>query len=299
MMTKETLLDSLLEKCLADNGLKSSKELLGQVKKIFQKAGKRIFTPELRAQLKTLGIHEEPQAVSHAEVNQVGLKAQGVASLEACANAFIAGLTPELMALRAPLRAFTVLANYPDHEHSASLKGLGRSTCRVCGYSKDALTGEYCSADLLQGLLVVGIHGRVSEIFAAGKTLEWFATLPRIVPDGDQVIRFEKMLEVIDKSKPAATVNSLRKDLSPMLGGDTYNRLYVLETLGYAGVLNTKLGESLPGKWLNRGDIKEHPAKFNEAESPSCFWKREMGFNEKQFKLLFPAVKLPKALVTT
>jgi hypothetical protein len=158
------------------------------------------------------------------------------------------------------------------------------------------LSGEYCAADTLSGLAVVGIHGRVDEAYAAAKTLDWYATLPPVEPTPEQLGRFGEVLVVVARAPATATCNSLGKELSETLGGDRDSRLYVIETLGYCGVLRTEQGESLLDGWVGRRTIQDHPHKFNEAESPACFWKREFGFNGARFRELFPGVVLPPEL---
>lgn len=290
MFDQGWLLDSLVTKCLADNQQPADPGLIKRVTTIFRKAGKRVFTPDQRAQLQGLGVQATPQPISHDEVVRAALLANRITTQASCANAFVAGLSIELAALRAPLRAFAVVAHFPDHQ-STNPKG-----CRVCGYNTGLLSGEYCAADSLSALPTSGIHGRMDDAYAAAQTLEWFATVPPVVLTPDQVGRFEEVLGVIAQAPAKATCNSLLKDLSGLLGGDKYNRLYVIETLGYCGVLNTNLGEPLLDKWVDRRTIHQHPGKFNEAESPACFWKREFGFNGARFRELFPEIALPTRL---
>lgn len=296
MLDKAQLLESLVSHCLQVNQVPQDPKTVELLKKIFIKAGKRMFTPELQAQLKELGIQSKPVAISHESVNQCALKAKDLVTLKNCANAFIAGLSSDLTALRAPLRAFAVLSHFPDHEHTGNSKGVSRSVCQVCGYSSGSLEGKYCEADNLQCLLVAGMHGRVNDAYQAAKTLEWFATLPALSPTTVQINRFNQLLQFIADSPGNGTVNSLAKDLSPFLGGDKYTRLYFLETLGYCGAFPTETGKPLLGKWINRKSIPEHPAKFNEAESPACFWSRQSGFDAAQFRKVFPSVPLPDSL---
>lgn len=290
VLNRVRLLESLAKKCLADSGVPAHPELTELVTTIFRKAGKRVFTPALQAQLRALGVQAVPLPVSHEEVVRAAVQANGITTLASCASAFVAGLAVELAALRGPLRAFAVVAHFPDHL-PANPKG-----CRICGYNTRLLSGEYCAAGTLSALPTAGIHGRVDDAYAAAQTLEWFATLPPVVPTREQVGRYEEVLDVIARAPGKATCNSLLKDLSSPLGGDKYHRLYVIETLGYCGVLHTKLGEPLLDQWVNRRTIQDHPSKFNEAESPACFWKREFGFNGARFRELFPEVVLPAAL---
>jgi hypothetical protein len=293
MLDKAQLFDSLVIKCLADNGLPAEPDRVAGVRKIFQKAGKRIFTPEHRKALSALGVRSRLETVSHAEACEAALSIQGVTNLEQCARAFVAGLSFDLAALRAPLRAFACVANFPEH---ATGNARSRATCRICGHAVGDLNASSCDADVLCGLQQAGIHGRVTEAHAAARTLAWFATLAPLTPDAAQIARFERMLDIMADAPASATCNSLAKDLSPVLGGDKDSRLFVIETLGYCGILRTTQGEPLLEKWVNRGEILEHPAKFNEAESPACFWKREFGLNAPTFHKLFPMVRLPKSL---
>lgn len=290
VLDRVRLFESLAEKCLTDHGLPVNPELVSQVVGIFRRAGKRVFTPTLQAQLRALGIQTVPRSVSHEEVVRAAVRASGTTTLVKCASAFVAGLAIDSAALRSPLRAFAVVAHFPDHTPTT------RKNCQVCGYSAKLLSGEYSSADALSGLPASGIHGRVDEAFAAAQTLDWFATLPPVVPSREQIDRFEEVLNVIAQAPARATCNSLAKGLRGPLGGDTDSRLYVLETLGYCGVLPTPQGEPLLDRWVNRDSILEHPQKFNEAESPACFWKREFGFNGARFRELFPEVALPARL---
>lgn len=290
MVDRDSIFESLAAECVTDNQLLPDPKLIESVKTIFRKSGKRVFTPALRAQLQELGIHAQPQPLSHEEVVTAATRAIGITTLARCANAFVAGLAIELAALRAPLRAFAVVAHFPDH------KALNTKSCRVCGYNSRLLCGEYCAADHLAALPASGIHGGVDDAYAAAKTLEWFANFPPILQTSEHVGRFDEVLTIIANAPGKATCNSLHKELSGTLGGDKYNRLYVIETLGYCGVLNTQIGEPLLDKWVDRSAIQEHPHKFNEAESPACFWRREFGFNGSRFRELFPNVALPSQL---
>lgn len=290
VLDRTGLFESLAKKCLVDNNVPVHPESVERVTAVFRKAGKRVFTPALRAELQALGVQAFPRAVSHAEVVRAAVRAGGLTTLARCATAFVAGLESDLAALRAPLRAFAVVAHFPDH------RPTNPKECRTCGYNAELLPGEYCAADTLSALPTCGIHGGVDEAYAAAQVLDWFSTLPPVVPTREQVGRFERVLGVIAQAPAKATCNSLHKDLSGPLGGDKYHRLYVIETLGYCGVLHTGLGEPLLDKWVDRRAIQEHPSKFNEAESPACFWKREFGFNGARFRELFPAVALPARL---
>lgn len=287
MVDHDQIRNAFVAKCLADSGFSANPSLTEKVTAVFRKAGKRGITATLQAELGALGIPTSPRLISHEEVVRVAVAAREVTTLSRCANAFVAGLAIDLIALRAPLRAYCVVAHFPDHPLATPDK------CRVCGYAGRLL---FYPGVTLSGVSACGIHGRVNDAYVAAQTLNWFATLPPITPSPSQVARFESVLDIVAKASATATCNSLRKDLSGPLGGDKDSRGYVLETLGYCGVLNTKQGEPLLDKWVNRDAIQEHPHKFNEAESPACYWKREFGFNGARFRELFPGAVLPAEL---
>lgn len=252
------------------------------------------LTPEDLAALEAAGIDLKLRVkVTHDDaVNSARQNVRAVALSDA-ANAFVVGLNPANIRWRAILRAYAITVQVPTHK--LQLKN-DESHCKVCGVPSKERVDPVSNAYFVAAM---GTCGDCEELYCAAQTLKWFSIADPPIPTTDDWKRFQQLVDVIAQSPPKSTSHAVAQLCKSVLGGDKYSRSYVMDTLGFTGVLKVAVQRGNLQKWTNWSNRAFGGHKFQEMPPPACQWRRSDGFNEAVVCELFPKVKIPEALLSS
>lgn len=243
-------------------------------------------TPNEMAYLHAQGIHPESTiSVTHAKAVARLRKAVANADLRAVADAFIVGLDPDRCVHRAALRAYSIGMNFPAHSFQAHSRANPSPVCRTCGMNE---TRDESVAYLEMLRHRDGACGFNDGPFPAAYSLEMFndSDMPR--PTSTDFERLNGLLRIIKNADPDATANSLENEIRPVLNGNRFTRRYVLETLGYCSILETKDHNGYLAKWIPWIENVRPPNQNNEMDLPTAWWRGRDGINVTALRHFFP-----------
>lgn len=212
--------------------------------------------------------------VRHDEALDRLREAIGKADRERIGAAFVASLGSQPLVYRSALRSYAVGAHMPRHNWT----GRGRSpTCEVCGMAKSI------EEDLVQveaERYLSGIAG-FTEPFRAAYDLELFDGLPQAEPVKGDKDTLQQLLKLVRAAGEKETATQLVKKTSGLIAGDQYIRSYVIETLGYCGILETPEHQGFFKGHVAFADRQARPQARIEMEPPAVWWRGKHGINEK------------------
>ena len=108
-------------------------------------------------------------------------------------------------------------------------------------------------------------------------------------PDRAEQKAFRDLLSAIRKLPKSATLSELQKCVTGLVKGDKYDRIHVLEILGYCNILGSPDYEPIRKRFMNQQQ-RPLPDHFYSRDwrFPSCFWNGEIGLNEEAVAFWFP-----------
>jgi hypothetical protein len=228
---------------------------------------------------KAVGLMFEPVHVTHEEAIEAAFRAFSTCDLSSVASAYLVGLGQNLPYLRAALPAYAVMHTYIRHDFVQN-----QSNC--CGDCAMLKTSKY-DLSFINGsrFRIGGFVSPYPPVLAL--YLDQHSKLPRLVPSSNDVMQFVNVLRVIaesdDKETPTLLAKRIRK--VPGLKLNVEQARYFLETLGYAGILDTP---------IHPGAIFKHsthlvPRKSSRSDwaYPIDFWTGADGINEKGLAFWF------------
>ncbi|MCA8986776.1 MAG: hypothetical protein KDA78_04000 [Planctomycetaceae bacterium] len=214
--------------------------------------------------------------------------------LAALARTFVAGLNPDQIRWRAPLQAYAACKNLPLHRADFD-KDMYTPPCRVCGVEARQ---EWKPIDHALMIAECGLSGRSDkesiEPFEAAMCLQWFLISDPPEPDQEDRKRLDQLIGIIVDAPSGTTGNQLTKMIAPAVGGNKYTCSYLVETLGFLGVLVNPRQRGDLQVWTNWRDRAYGTERNQEMLPPACGWRREFGLDEVVLQQLFPEVRIKK-----
>ena len=223
---------------------------------------------------------QQPVDVRHDDALDRLQLAIGKADREHIAAAFVASLDSRPLVYRSALRSFAVGLHMAQHNWT----GRDRNpSCRVCGMSKSD------KVDLVEkeaGRYLSGIAG-FTEPFSAAYDLELFDGLPRVEPVKGDIEALQRLLKLVRTADEKETATQLVRKISGLITGDQYARSYVIETLGYCGILETPEHKGFFNGHIAFADRQARPHTRVDMEPPAVWWRGKHGMNEEALAFFF------------
>jgi hypothetical protein len=203
---------------------------------------------------------------NHDELCQQLLEAFAQLDAEAVTAGFVNSLVTRHIPARLTFASAVILQNFKRHEFRAS--AYFSSGCRYCGASEHA--NEHCSDGL-----------QIGHTFISLETL----TCDQITnpPSEEAVDCLKKLFSALRSLPKTAQLGELNQSLQGIVKSNKYERMYLLEILGYAGILCPKdqLHYSSGFVTYDEANIRQpiQHAK-REWDYPVRFWTGKDGVNE-------------------
>jgi hypothetical protein len=202
-------------------------------------------------------------------------------------DAFVATLGEGERAQRPLLMAYALAAHLPAHAFADALGGH----CGVCGAKrtnalvKDAgANGTILPGDPLAALAVLDAWSGRRLGASTPADREVLAAILRLVPTLPATAGEGKLNDAIRAAR--------------LVPGNKYVRRFVIESLGYAGVLSTAEHAGLLVAWSSFRARQARPNVRVEIDPPVSFWRARDGVNRAALEAHFSrvAARLPRSL---
>ncbi|MBM3997081.1 MAG: hypothetical protein FJ303_23460 [Planctomycetes bacterium] len=224
-------------------------------------------------------------SVGHSHAVARLRKAVAAADPRAVADAFIVGLQPDHCVHRAALRAYAVGRHFPAHSFKPHTRDNPNPACTTCGMAAEIETAP-AYMELLRHR--DGACGFSDQPFYAAHALEMFAASDPPSPKREDYQRMNKLIRILRDAKPSATANEIADRIRPIVQGNKYTRTYIIETLGYCGILETPDHRGFHDGWVRWIDNVRPANRNNEMDLPAAWWRGKDGINLAALRHFFP-----------
>lgn len=224
---------------------------------------------------------------THDEICEKAVRASDEASLDAVVAAFVDSLASRNLPARSAFGSYVVLQHFAPHDFIES-RHFSAGNCAVCGLPKrckDSMSDERIARYPFQV--------RHTDIEYAAHDLATFSKRAldlsvNVTADAVDILR--QIFEVMSALPANAQLGDLHKCLQIAIKSNKNERMILLETLGYAGIL-------CPGQQQNYSDVfvtydnanLRQPANFYKREwsYPVRFWTSADGVNQSKVARYF------------
>jgi len=221
---------------------------------------------------------------THDEIVNRAVAAVKQADKSAIVRAFVGSLSTRNLPARSAFGSYMVLQMFEAHPYAKS-REFSDDECWYCSLRKSSNFAE--TSKRVRDYPFQVQHSRVNY---SCFDLETFANRKVDEPTAEDRQILRDLLDAIRALPVTAQLTELGKCLSPVLKSNKHERMILLETLGYAGILLPK-GKLHYGKQFVSYDAAEsdQPSEYFKREwaYPVRFWTGADGLNEKVVKSIF------------
>lgn len=199
-------------------------------------------------------------------------------------SAFVGSLSTKNLPARSAFGSYIVLQNFQSHPFQES-EHFQSVHCRYCG-----LKEENPNPVTDENVANYPYQVRHTNIKYALYDLETFSKRKVDSPSLKDTEILNKIFDSIRALPENAQLTELQKSVQGTFKSNKYQRMIMLETFGYAGILQPKNCKNFNNEFLSFDFINsEQPAEFfkREWEYPIRFWTGADGLNEKNVKKYF------------
>jgi hypothetical protein len=220
-------------------------------------------------------------SVHHDEAVGAAVAVAARTDVAAVAAAWVSALTTRDLAARSAFGSHVVLQHLPEHGFTPSTEFLP-STCGVCGLR-----------ETVPPPAPLTYHLRNTDITDATADLTAFAAREVPQPSDEDVARLHAMLDAIRALPPAAQLGDLHRALRGTLRSNKIERMFLLETLGFAGILCPADQRHYSDGFVTYDHANStQPAQHSKREwsYPVRWWTGADGVDDDLVKRYFPSV---------
>lgn len=204
--------------------------------------------------------------MNHDDVVRQAIEAVEAVDERAVASAWLANLSSRDLAARAAFGCYVVLQHLAEHEHTPSrFAGPQCGVCRLRSTDVTLMTADE--------LAECGFQHYPTNLDFAVPVLTGFPRRAYGPPTEDDHDRLRGMLAAIRALSPTARLGELNQALRGVLPSNKRERTWLLETLGYAGILCPP-GEAHYSAEFVPADLADtrYPEQKSDWQYPIRFW---------------------------
>ena len=221
---------------------------------------------------------------THDEIVARAVKAVARSNRTAIIRAFVASLSTRNLPARSAFGSYVVLQKLAEHPYQRT-EVFSTEECLVCG-----LLRERNLAESETRVRKYPFQIQHTAINYAAFDLETFANRHIDEPTPESIDCLGRLLDAIRALPSEAQLTQLEKSIGRAIKSNKHERMILLETLGYAGVLCPKTKKHY-GKTFVASDEanSDQPKEYFKREwaYPVRFWTGSDGVNETVVKSLF------------
>lgn len=221
--------------------------------------------------------------LGHDEVGEYVAMQVGRCDPRRVVEPFLASLTTQRLDFRPGLGAFAAARNFPVHNFTALAEG---HYCAICGLTPTLNSASRNRSNRVRFVAggVVGVKPQALAFF-----IECHLQLHPVKPTEADIALFVNLLNILRKAEPDATAkDGVLKQVTSLksLKAKKEQVKYILETLGYCGILETKQHGGMLHRYVNLGLA---PAKTHSSDwrYPVDFWTGKDGLNKEAIRFWF------------
>lgn len=222
--------------------------------------------------------------IEHDEIVNAGIEIVGDIELEEVVSAFVGSLSTKNLPARSAFGSYVVLNNLKKHMYAASEKFSGPN-CKYCGLGQT-------SKQPIDEDVVLKYPYQVQHTNLKYSVFDLMTFDSRKVdePTETDIQILLSMLDSIRSLPESAQLTDLNKSIQGKFKSNKHQRTIMLETFGYAGILNPKDQENFKDSFLSYDFINwQQPSEFFKREwaYPVRFWTGQDGINEENLNYYF------------
>jgi hypothetical protein len=221
---------------------------------------------------------------AHDEIIARAVKAVSLSDRAAIINAFVGSLSTRNLPARSAFGSYVVLQKFVAHPYLRT-KIFSTEECSVCG-----LRPHNNPAESDNRVRKYPFQVQHTAIHYAAHDLDTFSRRPVDEPTQESIDCLAGVLDAIRSLPPDAQLTQLEKSIGKAIKSNKRERMILLETLGYAGVLCPKTKKHYAKSFVAYDEAgSDQPKEFYKREwaYPVRFWTGRDGVDEKMVKSLF------------
>jgi hypothetical protein len=215
---------------------------------------------------------------SHDEIVATSLNAVSRADRSAIIRAFVGSLPSRNLPARSAFGSYVVLQKFKAHPYQRSMFG-GPARCAVCG-----LPPKTDSVEFEERVANYPFQVQHTDIQYAIFDLATFPHRNVDEPTRHSIGCLRSLLAALRELPADAQLTQLQKSIGKAIKSNKFERVILLETFGYAGILCPKTKQHYGKQFVTYDETEsDQPAEYYKREwaYPVRFWTGRDGLNEK------------------
>ncbi len=201
---------------------------------------------------------------SHDDICKQAVEAVIQIDGEAVVRAFVGSLSTRNLPARSAFGSYVVLQHFAAHDFQES-ETFSMDWCAYCGIGKSL---RHVKTD--ERIQKYPFQIQHTRVHYAAFDLSTFSSRAVETPTDDDVDRLNKILNALRALPASAQLGELNKSLQGMIKSNKHERMILLETFGYAGIL-------CPSGQRHYSDAFV-PHDFANLRQPQQYYKREWDY---------------------
>lgn len=231
---------------------------------------------------KKAGLMFEPIVQSHNDAINQAFNEFKICSKKQITNLFLSSLSTQRLDWRTGLPVYAIMMSFPEHKFIPTNSELN-NLCAVCSSSKE----EKVDLTFLNQIrfLVGGIVR--CDIYEFAFFLKQINLLPMILPNDEDIEIINKLITIIKEADKTDTPSKLIKKIK-IKGFKTNEeqKKVFLDTLGYCGILETRLHQGFRNKFTNL-NVAPRNNRNSDFHYPVDWWTAKDGINTEAMNYWF------------
>ena len=222
--------------------------------------------------------------MAHDDIIERAVAARQSANEEQITAAFVGSLTRKGLPARSAFGSLAVVCRLAAHDFTPS-RCFHPTRCEICGLTADAE-----AENRPERVANYPFQVQHTDLVYACFDLETFAHRSVQAPNGDDVGALRDLLDNLRALPPEAELSELLKSMPKAIKSNKHQRMILLETLGYAGVLQPSSKPGYARQFVTYDHANsDQPAQYNKREwaYPIRFWTGRDGVDEDRVQQLF------------
>ena len=222
---------------------------------------------------------------THDNVCDLAVQSLRTTSRDDVIAAFVGSLSTRHLPARSAFGSLVVLQGFARHDFVTSTV-FSSGSCATCGLRSEV------KSESLERVQNYPFQVQHTDIKYAAFDLSTFGDRDVCQPTDDDRRTLNAMFAAIRALPATAQLTELNKSLQGIIKSNKFERMILLETLGYAGILCPRDHQHYSNGFVTHDFANTHqPAEFFKREwaYPVRFWTGESGVNEENINDYFGA----------
>jgi hypothetical protein len=214
---------------------------------------------------------------THDEICKQAVAAVAQVDREAILAAFVGSLSTRNLPARSAFGSYVVLQHFVVHEFEKSDK-FSMGWCAYCGIGESLEHVEYD-----ESIQKYPFQAQHTNIRYSAHDLSTFGRRKVDTPTDDDIGCLNKMLDALRSLPASAQLGDLNKSLQGIIKSNKHERMILLETFGYAGILCPSDQQHYSAEFVQHDFANSRqPQQYykREWDYPVRFWTGSDGVNE-------------------